>query len=61
VSLVATGPWTRTAGCRSWTASTAPPAEPQPVACPLRLTAQQGEVLQRVARKNINLLNELLL
>jgi hypothetical protein len=58
VSLVATGPWPRrSAGRRSWTASTAPPREPQLVACPPRPTAQQGEVLQRVAWKNINLLN----
>jgi hypothetical protein len=57
-SLVATGPWTRrSAGRRSWTASIAPPGEPQLVACPPRPTVQHGEILQRVAWKNINLLN----
>jgi hypothetical protein len=47
----------RSTGCRSWTASTAPPGEPQIVVCPPRPTAQQGEDPQRVAWKNINLLN----
>jgi hypothetical protein len=58
VSLVTTGPWTWwSAGRRSWAASIAPPVEPQLIACPPRPTAQQGEVLQCVAWKNINLRN----